>query len=48
MLHPITKEPLVPIEVKFPEQERMQRAWDNWLDEVRQGFDTPGMQEDPS
>ena len=46
MLHPITGEKLVPITPEFPEQERMQRMWDNWRDELEAGFDTADMQED--
>lgn len=46
MLHPITGETLVPITPEFPEQERMQRMWDNWRDELAAGFDTADMQED--
>lgn len=47
MLHPITGEKLVPTTlVEFPEQARLQSVWDNWQEEIRQGFDTPNMQED--
>lgn len=28
------------------EQERLQRAWDYWLDEIAAGFDTRDLEED--
>ena len=46
MLHPITGETLVGTTVEFPEQERLQMAWDNWREEINAGFDTADMQED--
>jgi len=35
-----------PLSAAAQEQERLQRAWDYWREEIRSGFDTKNLEED--